>query len=76
MVDGLVVLVFDKDEGEVVFANLVGTIDLAKIGDLDGTLDIPGLDASATSMRSSTTRPRRLHRRSRAMARAASRLEE
>ena len=45
LVDGLVVLVFDRNENQVVFANLVGSIDLAKIGDLDGALDIPGLDA-------------------------------
>lgn len=45
IIDGLVVLVFDRDDSEVVFANLVGSIDLAKIGELDGALEIPGLDA-------------------------------
>lgn len=44
-IDGLVVLTFDRDGSEVVFANLVGTIDLARLGDLKGTLDVPGLDA-------------------------------
>lgn len=44
-IDGLVVLVIDADESQVVFANLVGSIDLARLGELDGTLDVPGLDA-------------------------------
>ncbi len=44
-IEGLVVLVLDRDESEVVFANLVGTIDLAGLGALRGTLDVPGLDA-------------------------------
>lgn len=44
-IDGLVVVVFDRDDSEVVFANLVGSIDLARLGELDGTLDVPGLDA-------------------------------
>lgn len=43
--DGLVVLSFDRDDSQVVFANLVGSIDLARLGDLRGTLDVPGLDA-------------------------------
>jgi hypothetical protein len=44
-IDGLVVLVFDEEGSEVVFANLVGTIDLARLGEIKGTLDVPGLDA-------------------------------
>jgi len=44
-VAGLVVLVLDRgeDESELVFANIVGTLDLAKLGELEQTLDIPGL---------------------------------
>ncbi len=43
-VEGLVVLVFDKDEGKVVFANLAGRLDLAKLDSLGHALDVPGLD--------------------------------
>lgn len=43
-VDGLVVMVFDGDGGEVVFCNLVGTIDLAKLGAISDAMDVPGLD--------------------------------
>jgi hypothetical protein len=43
-VEGLVVLALDKDEGEVVFANLAGKLDLAKLDRLGDTLDVPGLD--------------------------------
>lgn len=41
-VDGLVVIVFDGDE--VVFCNLVGTIDLAKLGAVSDAVNVPGLD--------------------------------
>ncbi|MBI3848085.1 MAG: DUF4252 domain-containing protein [Planctomycetes bacterium] len=40
---GLVVLVVDEDEGELVFVNIVGTIDLDKLAKVSGDLDIPGL---------------------------------
>jgi hypothetical protein len=43
-IEGLVVLVINMEDGEVVFANLAGTIDLAKIGDMENTLHVPGLD--------------------------------
>jgi hypothetical protein len=45
-VSGLVVLVLERgeDESELVFVNIVGTLDLAKLGELEQTLDIPGLD--------------------------------
>ena len=43
-VEGLVVLVFDGDGGEVVFCNLVGTIDLAKLGAISDSMNVPGLD--------------------------------
>ena len=41
-VDGLVVLVFDGEE--VVFCNLVGTIDLARLGAISDAVNVPGLD--------------------------------
>jgi len=44
-VDGLVVLVVDTGESEVVFANIAGTIDLASLGKLGETLSVPGLGA-------------------------------
>lgn len=44
-IDGLVVLAFDRDESKVVFVNIVGVIDLAKIGELGAKFDLPGLDA-------------------------------
>lgn len=43
-VQGLVVLILDRDSGEVVFANLAGTIDLARIGEISDTIHIPGLN--------------------------------
>jgi hypothetical protein len=46
-VDGLVVLVFDDEDSEVVFANLVGSIDLAQIGAISEAIDVPGLDKAA-----------------------------
>ena len=45
VIDGLVVLVLDEDEGQVVFANIAGVIDLARIGKLGEKLNVPGLDA-------------------------------
>ena len=42
---GLVVLVLDRGEGEMVFVNIAGDIDLAAIGELGEALDLPGLDA-------------------------------
>jgi len=41
-ISGLVVLV--ADEGEIVFANIAGTIDLAALARLGEQFDIPGLD--------------------------------
>ncbi len=43
-IDGLVVMVADREGGEVVFANIAGVIDLARIGDLRDKLNVPGLD--------------------------------
>ncbi|HSP88740.1 MAG TPA: DUF4252 domain-containing protein [Ignavibacteriaceae bacterium] len=42
-IDGLVVTSLDKS-GEAVFVNIVGTIDLKKIGKLGAKFDIPTLD--------------------------------
>jgi hypothetical protein len=42
-IDGLVVTTLDKS-GEAVFVNIVGTIDLKKIGKLGAKFDIPSLD--------------------------------
>jgi hypothetical protein len=43
-IDGLVVLVFEQAESKVVFVNIVGVIDLAKIGKIGATINVPGLD--------------------------------
>lgn len=43
-IDGLVVLVLDRDGGSVVFANIAGRIDLARLGELGRRLDVPGLE--------------------------------
>jgi len=50
-VEGLVVLVFDKDDGRVVFANLAGSLDLAKLGSIQDALDVPGLDELSETKR-------------------------
>ncbi len=42
-IDGLVVTTLDKN-GEAVFVNIVGNIDLKKIGKLGAKFDIPSLD--------------------------------
>jgi hypothetical protein len=44
-IDGLVVLVFDRTESKVVFVNIVGLIDLAKIGEIGQSLELPGLES-------------------------------
>lgn len=41
---GLTILILDHDDGETVFVNLAGTIDLAKIGEISDTLHVPGLE--------------------------------
>ena len=43
-IQGLVVLVVDQDEQQVIFANVAGVLDLAAIERLGEELDIPGLD--------------------------------
>ena len=43
-IDGLVVLVFDRDERELVVCQLAGTFDLSQLGKISESLDVPGLD--------------------------------
>jgi hypothetical protein len=43
-IQGLVVMVIDMDEGEMVFANIAGELDLAAIQSIGDSLEIPGLD--------------------------------
>jgi len=43
-VDGLVALIFDTDDGELVFANLAGEIDVTQLGEIGERLNVPGLD--------------------------------
>ncbi len=43
-VDGLVALIFDSDDKELVFANLAGEIDVSKLGEIGERLNVPGLD--------------------------------
>ena len=43
-VDGVTVLIHSQDDGELVFVNIDGTIDLSKLKALGEKLDIPGLD--------------------------------
>jgi hypothetical protein len=43
-IDGLVLMIVDTDEGEMVFVNIAGTIDLAAIQRIAEGFDIPGLE--------------------------------
>ena len=43
-IQGLVVMIIDMDEGQLVFANIAGTLDLAAISALGDGLGIPGLE--------------------------------
>lgn len=43
-IQGLVVLVVNQDDQQVIFANVAGVLDLAAIEKLGEELDIPGLD--------------------------------
>ncbi len=43
IVSGLVVLVLEKDDSQVVFVNIVGDIDMAKLGELSDTVKVPEL---------------------------------
>ena len=43
-IDGLVALIFDSKDKELVFANLAGEIDVTKLGEIGQRLNVPGLD--------------------------------
>jgi hypothetical protein len=43
-IDGLVALIFDSEDKELVFANLAGEIDITRLGEIGERLDVPGLD--------------------------------
>jgi hypothetical protein len=43
-VDGLVALIFDSEDKELVFANLAGEIDVTRLGEIGERLNVPGLD--------------------------------
>ena len=43
-VDGLVALIFDSEDKELVFANLAGEIDVTRLGEIGDRLNVPGLD--------------------------------
>jgi hypothetical protein len=43
-VDGLVVLIFDSEDKELVFANLAGEIDMTQLGEIGERFNVPGLD--------------------------------
>ena len=43
-IDGLVALMFDREDKEIVFANLAGEIDVTQLGAIGERLDLPGLD--------------------------------
>ena len=43
-VDGLVALIFDREDKELVFANLAGEIDVTQLGEIGERLNVPGLD--------------------------------
>ena len=42
-IDGLVALIFDSEDKELVFANLAGEIDITKLGEIGERLNVPGL---------------------------------
>lgn len=44
-IDGLVVLVFDREERELVVCRIAGTFDLSQLGKITESLSLPGLDA-------------------------------
>ena len=43
-VDGLVALIFDSKDKELVFANLAGEIDVTQLGEIGKRFNVPGLD--------------------------------
>jgi hypothetical protein len=51
-IEGLVVLVFDREERELVVCQIAGTFDLSQLGKITESLDVPGLDALDGSAKS------------------------
>jgi hypothetical protein len=43
-VDGLVALIFESEDREITFVNLVGPIDLSKLGEYGDMVHVPGLE--------------------------------
>jgi hypothetical protein len=43
-IDGLVALIYDREDKELVFANLAGEIDVTKLEAIGDRLNLPGLD--------------------------------
>jgi hypothetical protein len=43
-IDGLVALIFDSEDKEIVFANLAGPVDLSNLEAIGDTLKVPGLE--------------------------------
>jgi hypothetical protein len=43
-IDGLVALIFDTEDKELVFVNLTGAIDITNIGEIGECLNVPGLE--------------------------------
>jgi hypothetical protein len=43
-IDGLVLMIVDRGDGEMIFANIAGTVDLAAIQALAAGFEIPGLE--------------------------------
>lgn len=43
-IDGLVALMYDREDKEIVFANLAGEIDVTKLGEIGERYNVPGLD--------------------------------
>lgn len=54
---GLVVLAIDPEEGQAVFVNIAGTINLARLGELASVVDVPGLDAVGSGTAHPTPKP-------------------
>jgi len=44
-VDGLVVLVFNRNDKQLIFANLAGEIDITRLGEIGDRFNVPGLDS-------------------------------
>ena len=44
-VNGLVVLIFDRDDKQLVFANLAGEIDITRLGEIGERFNVPGLNS-------------------------------